>query len=250
MKTESFIALLVVLLAGCTPPEAKPDRGVFYSLCLANRTTNVVYGFYEFNNFTNTVAGISPWCGATEGFMPTDPNGKITVTFRNETGIVAKATFEPMKSFPTNRKTSITTTYTLLPGNNIQLSFGFDAGDMKTSRIIPGENERDRVFRELGENLVMSASWGTPEEVHRLLAEGADINARNDFGMSAIMMAASNKRIELVQFLKAKGADLSFKNGNGKSVFDIAKDDKQLLKILGHQPSLAGDVAKSAVPQE
>ena len=240
MKTGSLTVLLAILVASCVPPDARSHKRVFYSLCLANRTTSVVFGSYQFSNFTNTVGVISPWCGATEGFMPTDPNGKITVTFRNETGIVAKATFEPMKSFPTNLKTSITTTYTLLPGNDIQLSFGFNAGDMKTSRIIPGEKESDTVFRELGENLVMSAGWGTPEEVHRLLADGADINARNDFGMSAIMMAASNKRIDLVRFLKDKGADLSFKNGNDKSVYDIAKDDEELLKILGPQQDKGG----------
>lgn len=167
--------------------------------------------------------------------MPADPNGKIDVTFRNETGIVAKATFEPMKCFPKDLKKSITTTYTLLPSNIIHLSFKFDAGNMKTSSIIPGETEGERISRERGENLVMSAGWGTPEEVHQLLAEGADINARNHFGMSPIMMATSHKRMELVQLLKNKGADLSFRNGNRQSVFDIAKGNQQLLKILGPQ---------------
>ncbi len=236
MKKRSLIVPLVVLMAGCVPPKAKTsDKTVFYSLCLANRTTNVVYGSYQYSNFTNTVGVISPWCGTTEGFMPIDPNGRITVTFRNDTGVVAKETFEPMKSFPKGLKKSITTTYTLLPGNDIQLSFGFDAGDMKTSWIIPGEKESERVSRELGENLVMSAAWGTPEEVHGLVAEGADINARNHFGMSAIMMATLNKRIELVKFLKDKGAELSFKNGNRQNVYDIAKDNEQLLRILGPQ---------------
>lgn len=235
MSIRIFCMILVVLAIGCTPPATKTGERVFSSLCLANRTTNVVYGFYQFSNFTNTVGGISPWCGATEGFMPTDPNGRITVTFKNDTGVVARATFEPMKSFPKGLKKSITTTYTLLPGNDIQLSFEFDSGDMKTSSIIPGEKESERVSRERGEHLVMSAAWRTPEEVHRLLAEGADINARNHFGMSAIMMATSHKRIELVKFLKHKGADLSFKNGNGQSVFDIANNNEQLLEALGPQ---------------
>jgi|GEM_PF-5939867 len=146
-------------------------KKVYYSLCLANRTTNTVYGSYEFESFKRSVGVLTPGARKTEGFMPTDPNQKVAITFRANasTNIFARATFEPMKSFPKDLNKSITTTYTLVSKDTIQLGFQISHGGGKTTWIIPGESEEEKRARELGEKLVDTALWGDPADVPRLL---------------------------------------------------------------------------------
>jgi hypothetical protein len=47
------------------------------------------------------------------------------------------------------------------------------------------------------------------------LAQGTDINAKDDDGSTALHIAASNKNIELVEFLIEHGADVNAKNDKG-----------------------------------
>jgi ankyrin repeat protein len=55
-----------------------------------------------------------------------------------------------------------------------------------------------------------------------LLEYGADVNAREDFGQTAIFGAATNGWNSVVQLLVDHGADLSIEDSNGNTVFDAA----------------------------
>lgn len=50
---------------------------------------------------------------------------------------------------------------------------------------------------------------GDLEKVRSLLEEGADINARDRYGQTALMNAAHGGQVELVRLLIEKGADLN-----------------------------------------
>ncbi|WP_243374133.1 ankyrin repeat domain-containing protein [Geotalea sp. SG265] len=234
MRQMSLAILISLCLTGCFRESSQKHEMVFYDLCLANKTDKDVYGSYVLDNgFKGTDGVISSWGGKTEGFMPTNPNTKITVTFKDDLdSIIASETFEPMKYFPRNLDKSITTTYTLFPDSKIQLSFEVHLGGGNTKTIIPGESDSDKQRRERDDELVNAARDGDISKVTRLLAEGANINARNSFGMSPIMMAVMGKHHAIVKLLMTKNPDLTFTNGNGKSVYDIAQQDEILRHIL------------------
>ena len=54
------------------------------------------------------------------------------------------------------------------------------------------------------------------ETIELLLAKGADINAKNDTGMTALHYASINGRKEFAKLLIEKGADLFVENSKKK----------------------------------
>ena len=62
-----------------------------------------------------------------------------------------------------------------------------------------------------------------------LVANGANVNAKNQFGNSALYLAAMTGKADLVQFLLKKGARANQPNRNGRSALDAAAN-------LGHAP--------------
>ena len=61
--------------------------------------------------------------------------------------------------------------------------------------------------------LYRAAVAGYKQCVARLLAEGADVNARNNTGSTALHGAAREGHAKVVKLLLAKGADVNAKNG-------------------------------------
>jgi ankyrin repeat protein len=57
----------------------------------------------------------------------------------------------------------------------------------------------------------------------RLVESGADVNARDDDGNTALMSAAANGSAELVKIILAAGADTSARNNFGQSALDLAR---------------------------
>jgi ankyrin repeat protein len=61
----------------------------------------------------------------------------------------------------------------------------------------------------------MNKAWqeatrqGDIEQVHHLLEAGADINAKDGYGQTALMNAARDGHLELVRLLVERGADLN-----------------------------------------
>ena len=57
--------------------------------------------------------------------------------------------------------------------------------------------------------LIRSSMFGNKETVKKLLKEGADVNAKNSDGYTALILASSNGRTEIVKMLLEKGADVN-----------------------------------------
>jgi ankyrin repeat protein len=76
-----------------------------------------------------------------------------------------------------------------------------------------------------------------PFVIEFLLKRGVDIDARNDQGETALIIAAWYGREELVELLLTKGADSNVKTRNGLTALKVAKAngyDHIVKKLLGH----------------
>ena len=76
-----------------------------------------------------------------------------------------------------------------------------------------------------------------------LLDHGANVNARNEGGITALMIAAAANQASLVTLLVKAGADVAARDEKGETALSIArdKDGQAVIKVL-EQP------APSAVP--
>jgi uncharacterized protein len=73
------------------------------------------------------------------------------------------------------------------------------------------------------EDTIQGASKGDPVEAMQLFVKaGADVNAANDLGFTAVHYAAQGGRNRIVEFLAANGAKLDLKNKAGKTPLDLA----------------------------
>ena len=65
------------------------------------------------------------------------------------------------------------------------------------------------------------------EVVKLLLDKGADVNIKGKEGLTALMEASSGGNAEVVKLLLDKGADINVKNSKGETALVIAKDKGQ-----------------------
>ena len=72
------------------------------------------------------------------------------------------------------------------------------------------------------EGLFSAASGGDAAAVQALLAKGAELNAKNNDGVTALIVASGNGHLDVVQALLAKGADVNAKDNNGWTALDAA----------------------------
>ena len=73
------------------------------------------------------------------------------------------------------------------------------------------------------EDTIQGATKGDPLDAMKLfLKAGADVNAANDLGFTAVHYAAQGGRNRIVEFLAGNGAKLDVKNKAGKTPLDIA----------------------------
>jgi len=71
-------------------------------------------------------------------------------------------------------------------------------------------------------NLHDAAKWGDVDVAHKMLNEGADVNQKNDRGITPLGVAVGFNRVEVVQLLLDSGADLSLVDGQGNTVLHYA----------------------------
>uniref|UniRef100_F6QGP2 Mitochondrial disaggregase n=1 Tax=Callithrix jacchus TaxID=9483 RepID=F6QGP2_CALJA len=71
--------------------------------------------------------------------------------------------------------------------------------------------------------LMEAARANNPQEVSRLLSEGADVNARHRLGWTALMVAAINRNYSVIQVLLAAGADPNL-GDDFSSIYKTAKE--------------------------
>ena len=88
------------------------------------------------------------------------------------------------------------------------------------------------------EDLLAIAGNAGPEKVRQLIQAGADVNAKNEYGWTPLMLAARyNSNPETLTALLDAGADAKAKNNEGKTALDCARMNEKLkdtgaLKLL------------------
>jgi hypothetical protein len=85
-----------------------------------------------------------------------------------------------------------------------------------------------------GTSLPATAARGDLEALKRLLAQGADVNARDEQGRTALMQAARRGDAAMVRALLEAGADVQRRDAQGRSAADMASaaGHPQLLPLL------------------
>ncbi|KAG4068100.1 hypothetical protein HA402_001525 [Bradysia odoriphaga] len=88
--------------------------------------------------------------------------------------------------------------------------------------------------RETDLDFIQAALDEKPDLVKFLLKEGANINATDEDGKTALMKASNNGRYETVKFLIENGADVNATDTNGKTpiMFASAFDNSKIIKLL------------------
>ena len=99
-------------------------------------------------------------------------------------------------------------------------------------RIIVGEDPAHSAQRNLNEDLVHFSGWGTLDQIKLAINGGANIDSTNDFGMSALMMAVSNRKPDMVRYILTHKPSLSLVNRHGKSALDLAGNNQEMLSLL------------------
>jgi ankyrin repeat protein len=112
------------------------------------------------------------------------------------------------------------------------------AGDAVKVRLLLSKGARVNVRSKLGRTplLVAAAYDGATEAASLLIEKGADVNARDEGGMSVVEQAAASNHIELVRLLLAKGADVNIADlGGGTALMAAAGNSDRnaaMVKLL------------------
>jgi ankyrin repeat protein len=69
----------------------------------------------------------------------------------------------------------------------------------------------------------VAADSENPEAISLLLENGADVNAKDDDGRTALMAAAYNKDPKMISLLLENGADAAITDNNGKKAIDYMR---------------------------
>jgi hypothetical protein len=93
---------------------------------------------------------------------------------------------------------------------------------------------RCKATRSANEVLIDSAKLGQIEVIESALANGANIDAKNDNGMVALHEAVGNGHIDIVKLLVRLGADINVKNKKGMTPILLAEAEGHFgtVKIL------------------
>ena len=99
------------------------------------------------------------------------------------------------------------------------------------------------------DELQYAAYCGDVDAVRRLLAEGADVRAADDFGWTALhwnvrMACTPGDRVGIAELLIKGGADVNARDGEGFSVLDNA------LEATAHEPLIRLLRSNGAVANE
>jgi ankyrin repeat protein len=93
--------------------------------------------------------------------------------------------------------------------------------DLATLKTLPSNGNGINTHDARGTTLLMyAAGFGTADAVKLLLSKGADVNAKNQFDMTALVFGAGNH--EKARLLVEKGADVNVKTKGGRTPLMIA----------------------------
>lgn len=90
---------------------------------------------------------------------------------------------------------------------------------------------------------------GTPREIETAIKDGANVNAGDEYGETALMSAAgSNRNPEVISVLLQNGADASIKDNEGKSAADYAAVNARLKNTDAYRQLTAAGGGDYQVP--
>lgn len=106
------------------------------------------------------------------------------------------------------------------------------ASDPALTQRVPSEIQtNEKKVTTMDQQLILSAQNGDTDNVLKLLQEGADIDATDERGRTAVMAATYNNKIDTVKALIEHGADINVRDHNLNNVFLYAGAEG-LLDIL------------------
>lgn len=97
-------------------------------------------------------------------------------------------------------------------------------GDLFETQKILSQGRLDTT--ELGQALVWAGAEGGANTVRALLSAGANVDAQDHSGNTALMAAAAYNNVRAVRVLLDAGADRTIKNKNGDTALSIASNTK------------------------
>jgi ankyrin repeat protein len=113
---------------------------------------------------------------------------------------------------------------------NVQLVQAAEIGNLTDVQNALNDGADVNAKNDLGLTVLMRASYGGytngsyAEIVKLLLAKGADVNIKTKEGITALTEALSGGNAEIVKLLLAKGADINVRNSKGETALVIAKN--------------------------
>ena len=84
----------------------------------------------------------------------------------------------------------------------------------KTPKTDANKTEIDR--------FMTAAYYDQVEEVEKMLAQGFDVNSKNEYGNTALICAAKKGLTKMIERLLTAGADINFKNEKGMTALTYA----------------------------
>ena len=141
-------------------------------------------------------------------------------------------------------------------GARSPLRFAKDNNLEKVAELLEnnvGKNIFDEeIAKELGKKLIEVCANGEKKDVEELIDMGADVNAENKKGWTALMCASRYGHKEVVELLIQKGADVNAENNKGWTALMLASAEchKEIAEVLiqnGADVNQKNDYGKTAL---
>lgn len=113
------------------------------------------------------------------------------------------------------------------PGGNPTM-VAVQSGDEAMVRLLAAKGAKMDATKKQAGPLHYAVLRRRPEMVKLMLSLGAQIDAIDDRGSTALMLAAKNGQIEVVRYLLSKGADKSLQDNNGITAVEHARQQGHL----------------------
>lgn len=81
------------------------------------------------------------------------------------------------------------------------------------------QEQEERKMNRMNQQFIVSAGQGDLKTVLSMLEKGAELNAVDEYGRTAVMTATYNNQVKMVEALIQKGADLNIRDHNLNNVF-------------------------------